>query len=697
MLLSLDSPHHLDPILNTLRSLLTRGRHAEADRLAQSHRRRVSPEDARAFLALRAEIALGLGRFTAALEWSSAALRGIGPQADLAAALQSSCIRALIGLGRFREAEARLEGEFAALDPLGAELSLFRAQVALHSGGLARAAHEATNACVQAVTRRQRGRLVEALLLRARTFREEGDTPRARADLDRARRLANGLRDASSLAGVLADRADLMAHSGNWTEAARDAGQSGRLFARALSPHEHLSAGRRTGLLGLAQGEPGALPAIERAADLARRGFGTVECRAEIDLLLADAQLAGRDPEGALERATAALSFFRGAQDPGGLARAHVRRSLAALSASNMTLAFREARAAGSIKDAGPVARGLAEIALGRVLLRKDTSAASASFDRAISNPSLYPPLRSVAQLGLALANGASPRSDAVQERIAAVEAFGDLRILAIVRSDMQEMFGMESGVAAPRGVPPECGGAGAEERGNTGPAAALAEFLPGLFGESEPVRRLSGLVRKAAPSSLPVAIYGETGTGKEKVARAIHDLSPRRDREFVPVNAASLSDELFESETFGHVRGSFTGALTDRPGLVEKAKGGTLFIDEVADLSPRSQVRLLRFVEGGVYPSLFEGFGFPVVEAMACGTPVLTSSTTSLGEIGEGAALLVDPLDTAAISAGLRALAGSRELREDLRERGLARASSFSWAETGRKTLAAYRQAIAQ
>ncbi|HQZ16421.1 MAG TPA: sigma 54-interacting transcriptional regulator [Vicinamibacteria bacterium] len=603
MLLSLDSPHDFDPVLNTLRSLLTRGRHAEADRLAQSHRRRVSQERMRGFLALRAEIALGLGRFTAALEWSSAALRGIDPRASLTAVPESSRIRALIGLGRFREAEAHLEGRFAALDPLGVELSLFRAQVALHSGGLALAAREASNACDRAVARRQRGRLVEALLLRARTLREEGNTPGARADIDRARRLANGLRDASSLAGVLADRADLMAHSGDWTEAARDAGQSARLFARALSPHEHLSAGRRTGLLGLAQGEPGAaLPAIERAADLARRGFGTVECRAEIDLLLADAQLAGRDPEGALERATAALSFFRSAQDPGGLARAHVRRSLAALSASNPTLAFREARIAGSITNGGPVAQGLSDIALGRVLLRKERCHAVASFDRALRNPSLYPPLRSVAQLGLALAEGASPQGDAVQASLSAVEAFGDLRILAIVRSDLKEMFGVEPGVASRHGLAVVGVRSGVEERRDADQGAALSEFLPGLFGESEPVRRLSGLVRKAAPSSLPVAIYGETGTGKEKVARAIHDLSPRKDREFVALNAASLSDELFESELFGHVRGSFTGALADRPGLVEKAKGGTLFIDEVADLSPRSQVRLLRFVEGGVY-----------------------------------------------------------------------------------------------
>lgn len=96
------------------------------------------------------------------------------------------------------------------------------------------------------------------------------------------------------------------------------------------------------------------------------------------------------------------------------------------------------------------------------------------------------------------------------------------------------------------------------------------------------------------------------------------------------------------------------------------------------------------------VYPSLFEGFGFPVVEAMACGTPVLTSNTTSLGEIGEGAALLVDPLDVNAICAGLRELARSGERREELRALGLARAATFSWSETGRKTLAAYRKALA-
>ncbi len=95
------------------------------------------------------------------------------------------------------------------------------------------------------------------------------------------------------------------------------------------------------------------------------------------------------------------------------------------------------------------------------------------------------------------------------------------------------------------------------------------------------------------------------------------------------------------------------------------------------------------------VYPSLFEGFGFPVVEAMSCGTPVLTSNSTSLAEIGAGAALLVDPLDTRALTEGMRALARDADLRADLRARGLARAATFSWSETGRKTLAAYRRAL--
>jgi DNA-binding NtrC family response regulator len=134
----------------------------------------------------------------------------------------------------------------------------------------------------------------------------------------------------------------------------------------------------------------------------------------------------------------------------------------------------------------------------------------------------------------------------------------------------------------------------------------ASEESFPGIIGRCPAMLELFGTMARVAASDLVVHVSGETGTGKERVAEALHVRSGRRGR-FVPVNASSLGDELFESEVFGHVRGAFTGAVADREGQVAAAEGGTLFLDEVADLTPRAQAKLLRFVETREYSRLGE------------------------------------------------------------------------------------------
>jgi len=162
---------------------------------------------------------------------------------------------------------------------------------------------------------------------------------------------------------------------------------------------------------------------------------------------------------------------------------------------------------------------------------------------------------------------------------------------IPIIPQDVASVLGLAAAAAAP---------AVHEARERLRMPDAVATTVPELIGESSAIALVRHAVTKAARSPFPVLIEGESGAGKELVARAVHAASIRRGHRFSALNCAAIADELVEAELFGHTRGAFTGAVAERAGLFEESQGGTLFLDEVAELTARVQAKLLRTLQEG-------------------------------------------------------------------------------------------------
>lgn len=156
-----------------------------------------------------------------------------------------------------------------------------------------------------------------------------------------------------------------------------------------------------------------------------------------------------------------------------------------------------------------------------------------------------------------------APLRDEEGDIIGAVEVFRDISILKELKQELTDKYSFE-----------------------------------GIIGKNYRLREIFELLHEVAPTKTTVLIEGESGTGKELIAKAIHYASPRRDKPFIKINCAALAEGILESELFGHVKGAFTGAVADKPGRFELADKGTIFLDEIGDITPHTQVRLLRVLQ---------------------------------------------------------------------------------------------------
>jgi len=156
------------------------------------------------------------------------------------------------------------------------------------------------------------------------------------------------------------------------------------------------------------------------------------------------------------------------------------------------------------------------------------------------------------------------------------------------------------------------------------------------IIGKTPPMQRVFDLIERVAPTRATVLVVGETGTGKELVARAIHDVSDRARKPFVPVNCSALTETLLESELFGHLKGAFTGAVHSKRGLFEAARGGTLFLDEISTISPAIQVKLLRVLQERVITPVGGTEGIPVDFRLVAATNEELEKRVETGEFRE-------------------------------------------------------------
>jgi transcriptional regulator with AAA-type ATPase domain/tetratricopeptide (TPR) repeat protein len=716
------------------RGSLAQGRHADALEAVRRARRHRSAEDGPLLALVEGDALLGLQRYGDAVGVATRAL-GRGPlDPDLQARLRVLRGHGLWLAGRVKTGGAEVRrAEADARQPLTRgrvheTLALF-AWKGQDLDGAAAHVRSAHAACVDAG--RPPAVLARVLAREAGVLRDLGRLDEALLLQDRRLQAAAGAGRGDLVAEARADRAGLLAALGRWDEAAREIEVAGDLFARVgLGPE---STGLTGAVVDLARGDlPQARARIAVVRDrMAERG--NVRGLAEALLLASDLHLAARQPEDADRTATESLDLYRVVRDAEGQCRSRTRRAHALVDLGRPGDAAGEARralasAAASRHDLA----ALGHLALGRALLRTDRGAAAESFDRARDAAGPHPAFAAAAALGGALARGASRDGEVVRAGVAALERWGDRRILALCLADLADLAPMpavvpppavervaeaapahavtaaasallgdgpwpERWAAALRAIHPALpwwraalvGDPALELRGDldravplprrdlardlaaagvlgvvaldggawashptrvlhglsaailapawpgavlyadfrdgapSGEGAALLRDLgqllacrppdpspagerpaafPGIVGECAALRDLLQTLARVAPSDLTVHVSGETGTGKEAIAKALHARSRRARGPFVAVNASSLGDELFEAEMFGHGRGAFTGAVGERDGYVAAAEGGTLFLDEAADLTPRAQARLLRFLEEREY-----------------------------------------------------------------------------------------------